>query len=178
MIVRRVRVPTARRIAVVADSHGALADDLVAAMACTDLIVHAGDIGARAVLRALAAVAPVRAVAGNNDVPHKWPSGEASFCARLPSALELELDGGQLIVIHGHQWPAVSTRHRRLRECFPAARCIAYGHSHHQVIDTDSAPWVINPGACGRVRTFGGASWLGLTIVGDQWLIGRAAFIA
>ena len=41
--------------------------EALAALAGSDLIVHAGDIGSSDVLTALTAIAPVTAVRGNND---------------------------------------------------------------------------------------------------------------
>ena len=171
MIARRVGATTATRIALVADSHGVLTAGLVADLTGVDLILHAGDVGSAGVLRELRSVAAVHAVAGNNDVPRKWPPGEASVCQRLPAVIEVVLNGGTVVVVHGHQWPAVATRHQRLRALFPTARCIVYGHSHRRVIDTTTTPWVINPGACGRARTHDGPGWLGLTIAADDWAV-------
>ena len=75
MIARRVHAAAATRIALVADSHGVLTAGLVADLTGVDLILHAGDVGSTAVLRELRSVAAVHAVAGNNDVPRKWPPG-------------------------------------------------------------------------------------------------------
>ena len=55
------------RIGVISDTHGLMRPEAVAALAGSELIVHAGDIGAPEVLEALAAIAPVSAVRGNND---------------------------------------------------------------------------------------------------------------
>ena len=59
-----------------------------------DCIVHAGDVGDRAVLRALAAIAPVEAVSGNVDDRHD-PS--------LPRARTLPVGGRTLHVSHGDE---------------------------------------------------------------------------
>ena len=173
MILRRRRAPKARRIALVADSHGLLVPALLDRLraAAPDLLVHAGDLGAAAVLHALRAIAPVCAVAGNNDTARQWPAGEAALCAALPEVLSLSLAGGALVVVHGHQFPAVATRHARLRGRFPEARCIVYGHSHRRCIDTGSQPWVVNPGASGRARAFEGAAGLLLTVACEAWYI-------
>lgn len=56
-----------RRIGVLSDTHGLLRPEAVEFLRGSDLIVHAGDIGAPDVLEALRAVAPVTAVRGNND---------------------------------------------------------------------------------------------------------------
>src|SRR5439155_24957963 len=60
-------------VGVISDTHGLVRPDAIEKLCGCDLIVHFGDIGALAVLDALRAVAPVRAVRGNNDkVP--WAS--------------------------------------------------------------------------------------------------------
>lgn len=169
-------LPRARRIALVSDTHGLLSAAVGSAIASADLIVHAGDVGSAAVLEQLSALAPTLAVRGNNDVPAKWPRGEVTALEALPDALEIRLAGGLLCVAHGHQWPRATVRHARLRATFSGARCIAYGHSHRLVIDEAARPWVVNPGAAGRTRTFGGASWLGLEVTPDRWRVRVAAF--
>ncbi len=165
------RMPAARRIALVSDSHGQLSPALVERLAGVDLIVHAGDLGAQAVLRSLAEVAPLCAVAGNNDTPAQWPAGEARSCSALPAVCSITLDGGVLLAIHGHQFPSVASRHARLRAAFPGARCIVYGHSHRRCVDQVMSPWVVNPGASGRARAFGGAGGLLLTVGPQAWQI-------
>lgn len=169
MNVSRRRWPDVRRVALVSDSHGRLAAPLLAAIAGVDLIVHAGDLGSVEVMRELRRIAPLCAVRGNNDTPRQWPADEAAQCARLPEACVIELAGGALAVVHGHQWPVVATRHQRLRAAFPDARCIAYGHSHRRSLDCNDAPWVVNPGASGMARTHGGPGWIILTVSPRIW---------
>ena len=55
------------RIGVISDTHGRLADAAYAALADSDYIIHAGDIGGPAIIRELETLAPVYAVLGNND---------------------------------------------------------------------------------------------------------------
>lgn len=170
---RRQRVLRARRIALLADSHGQVLPAVLARLHDLeiDLVVHAGDLGAKAVIRALDELAPLLAVAGNNDTPRQWPAGEDSACLALPEAVSIDLTGGTLVVIHGHQFPAVASRHARLRAVFPAARCIVYGHSHRRCIDTGAEPWVVNPGASGRARAYDGAGGLLLTVSLEAWRV-------
>ena len=159
----------ARCIALLSDSHGVLAPSLLERLTRADLIVHAGDVGARSVVATLGAIAPLCMVAGNNDTPGQWPAGEGDDCAHLPQAMCIELHGGMLAVAHGHQFPKVATRHARLRAAFPAARVVVYGHSHRRCADLDAMPWVINPGASGKARAHGGAGgWL-LRVTARDW---------
>src|SRR6266403_1972774 len=55
------------RVGLISDTHGLLRPEAMAFLRGSDFIVHAGDIGNAAVLEALAAIAPVTAVRGNND---------------------------------------------------------------------------------------------------------------
>lgn len=55
------------RVGIVSDTHGRLSDTAFAALAESDVIIHAGDIGGPDILRALETLAPVHAVLGNND---------------------------------------------------------------------------------------------------------------
>ena len=157
--------------------HLDLTGNLVDQFADADVIVHAGDVGNLQVLETMAGIAPLEAVRGNNDVISKWPKGESNVCSALPDALVLDLSGGELVVAHGHQWPRPASRHQQLRKRWPAARCIVYGHSHRMVIDQCCEPWVINPGAAGRARAYGGAGWLGLTIERRQWRVTPNRFL-
>jgi uncharacterized protein len=60
-------------------------------------------------------------------------------------------------------------RHARLRAAYPSARAIVYGHSHRLVVDDALTPWVLNPGAAGRARTYGGPSCLVLEANVRSW---------
>lgn len=161
------------RVAILSDTHGALDPRILTVIATCNLAVHGGDIGDGAVLdvirRQLAHQGgQLHAVRGNNDVPDKWPESHRSRLTELPAHLEIDLPGGSLAVIHGHQVPARG-RHDRLRRLFPGARAIVYGHSHRLAMDQLADPWVLNPGAAGRSRTYGGPSCLVLTARGLGW---------
>src|SRR5215475_6800356 len=54
-------------VGVIADTHGLLRPQALAALTGVDLIVHAGDIGSAALLDDLAAIAPVLSVLANHD---------------------------------------------------------------------------------------------------------------
>ena len=165
-----------RRGAVLSDSHGIVQNGVLEAIRDADLIVHAGDVGSSLVLDELAKIAPVVAVAGNNDNRSKWRRCEHARLEELPEVQEIGLPGGLLAVIHGHQWPKLSSRHAKARQKFPYARCVVYGHSHRLVVDRDEEPWVVNPGACGCSRTYGGANWLGLTACLGKWALSKSRF--
>ena len=160
-----------RSIALIADTHGPVHNDLKESLLQHECIVHAGDIGGLKNLGS--ATLPLYAVQGNNDTASKWPEDEAADLASLPEILSLALNGGCLAVIHGHQYPALKTRHNKLRCQFPEAKAILYGHSHRPIIDQSSEPWVLNPGAAGRVRAYDSAGFISLKIYKRGWRLER-----
>jgi len=100
-------------IGVISDTHGLLRPEAVAALRGAEHIIHAGDVGAPEVLAALAELAPVTAVRGNND---KGPWARAIAETQVVDAggvliyvihdvAELDVDpaaGGFGVVIAGH----------------------------------------------------------------------------
>ena len=167
------------RVVLLADTHGYLDPGVAALVRTCELCIHAGDVGSGEVLAALQPRSGrVVAVRGNNDVPAKWPADELTLLAALPEQAVLELPGGDLVVVHGHRAPQAATRHRWLRQRFPKARAIVYGHSHRLCCDRDALPWVLNPGAAGRSRTFGGPSCLVLEADAERWRLEPRVFSA
>ena len=157
------------RVAIVADTHGSLDARVEALVTACDLAVHGGDIGNADVLERLRPrQGKVIAVSGNNDCHRKWPPEQRHFLDNLREHEDLELPGGTLAIIHGHQI-AARNRHDRLRRRFPRARAIVYGHSHRLIADRDLEPWVLNPGAAGQARTFGGPSCMVLDAAERRW---------
>lgn len=162
----RVRV----NVIVLSDTHGLVDPRVLAASDGKDLVVHAGDVGSASVLDELSGrAAHVAAVLGNNDVPTKWPAGEASVLESLPRRWRIALPGGVLVVEHGHEAGGLKQRHERLRKRYADARAVAVGHSHLLVIDDERSPWVLNPGAAGWDRTHGGPSFLDLVATRKRW---------
>src|SRR6266498_3928275 len=65
---RAVRVrTTGALVGVISDTHGLVRPEARRALRGVDLIIHAGDVGGRAVLDVLGGIARVIAVRGNND---------------------------------------------------------------------------------------------------------------
>jgi putative phosphoesterase len=165
------------RVAIVSDTHGFVDARVLEIAATCDVVVHAGDIGNAKVLQVLRSVAnQVLAIRGNNDIPAKWPVHDKHTLAVLPETLCVALPGGYLAVVHGHRAGAGTARHHRLRRRYVDARAIAYGHSHRMLCDCDEAPWVLNPGAAGRSRTFGGPSCLVLSAAVTRWKVEPVRF--
>src|SRR5690349_11861558 len=79
-------------VGVISDTHGLLRPEAVAALRGADHILHAGDVGAPAVLEALRALAPVTAVRGNND--------RGGWAGALPATAAVELGGALVYLVH------------------------------------------------------------------------------
>ena len=160
------------RLGVISDTHHQLNEKIIGSLNGCDAIVHAGDIGDAGVLRNLKAFTPhVFCVRGNNDVEDKWPREDLCELAGIPEHLELGFNRQIIGLIHGHQYDPVHKRHHKLRDHFASADIVIYGHSHRLVCDKQRKPWVINPGAGGYTRTFGGASCLVMEYKNQHWSI-------
>ncbi len=125
------------RIGVVSDTHGLLRPAALEALAGSDLIVHAGDVGSPAVLDGLRALAPVAAIRGNNDT--------AGWARDLPETRIVEAAGRRLYVLHDLKELAVD----------PVAEDIAVviaGHSHRPSHRVERGVHFVNPGSAGPRR--------------------------
>jgi len=160
------------RVGVISDTHNRLNTEVTHALTGCDVILHAGDIGDAEVLNELKKFTPhVFPVRGNNDDEQKWPSEDLDVLATIPEYSELHFQNETIGLIHGHQYDPVRKRHDKLRGHFPNANIVIYGHSHRYVCDKEQTPWVINPGAGGYTRTFGGASCVVMQFENQQWTI-------
>lgn len=164
------------RVALIADTHGWLDPRIADIAQVCDVVVHAGDIGAADILETLASDgARVVAVSGNNDTRGHWPATDLAKLDRLPETATIDLPGGRLQAVHGHRLQA-RTRHRRLREQAPDAAAIILGHSHRRAIEYTPAPWILNPGAAGRSRAYGGPGCFVLNAAPDRWFVETHVF--
>jgi uncharacterized protein len=159
------------RVLILSDTHGQVDARIAALARDCDVVVHAGDVGNAAILDTLrSSGANVVAIRGNNDVASKWPRGEHRELDTLEDEARIELPGGTLVAVHGDRY-APAKRHARLRSAYPDARAIVYGHSHRLVVDDAMTPWILNPGAAGRARTYGGPSCLVLEAGSKRWRV-------
>lgn len=162
-------------VGILSDSHGYLDERIKDAVNQCDHIVHAGDIFNAHIIEQLRPKKKLVAVAGNNDYPEAWDADEIEIVSALPQTSKLELPGGLLIVEHGHRL-GNNPDHDQLRWDHAEARLIVYGHTHHRIIDQKAEPWVVNPGASGKVRTHGGPSCLILDASETEWSIETILF--
>lgn len=144
-------------IGLVSDTHGRMRPDLAVHFAGVDRIVHAGDVGGRAVLEALAAIAPVEAVSGNVD-DRSDPS--------LPRARTLPVGRLTLHVSHGDELG--SPKPDALLAAY-AADILVYGHTHRPLLHrAPDGRVVVNPGSAGAPRFGLRPSLAILTVEGTQ----------
>lgn len=101
-----------------------------------DLILHAGDITALAVLDELRTIAPVEAVAGNMDDPS---------LLGLPYKKVLDLGRFKVGLIHGKF--RIDVQKNMIRQEFDSVDLIVYGHSHTPFWGTVGDMLFLNPGS-------------------------------
>jgi putative phosphoesterase len=100
-------------------------------------IVHGGDIGAPEILEALAAIAPVTAVRGNND--------RAAWADGIPETAVLEVAGARVLVIH-------DLAQLRIDPAAEGHAAVISRHSHKPVVREDRGDLYVNPGSAGPRR--------------------------
>ena len=130
----RTRVTT---VGVISDTHGLVRPEALAALRGSDLIIHAGDVGAPEVLDTLRALAPVTAVRGNND-RGDWAKG-------LNESEAVEVAGTWLYVLH-------DLHELDLDPGAAGFAAVIAGHSHRPLIEERRGVLFINPGSAGPRR--------------------------
>ncbi len=125
------------RIGLISDTHGLLRPEAIDFLQGCDHIVHAGDITDAAVLDALAALAPLTAVRGNND--------RGAWARRLKATQRLEIGGISIYVVH-------DLSEMKIDPAAAAIDVVVSGHSHSPGIQQRSGVLYLNPGSAGRRR--------------------------
>ena len=126
-----------QRIGLISDTHGLLRPEALAALADSDLLIHAGDIGKPEVVAALKKIAPLVAIKGNNDTD--------SWARHLPETKKITLGALKLYVIHNVKELSFDPAGRGFR-------VVISGHSHKPVIQTKDNVLFVNPGSAGPRR--------------------------
>lgn len=125
------------RIGLVSDTHGLLRPAVLDFLRGSDHIVHAGDICDPSVLQELAAIAPLTAVRGNNDV--------GAWAQRLRETELLDIGGMRVLVIHDLSLLGTAARDA-------PAHVVVSGHSHKPLVRRDGDVLFVNPGSAGPRR--------------------------
>jgi len=124
-------------VGVISDTHGLLRPEALTALAGSDYVIHAGDVGDEEILEALRAVAPLTVVRGNVDT-QPWAQ-------KLPHGDMLEVEGVRIYVVHDLGTLDIT----------PAAagvHVVVYGHSHHPDHFARGGVVYFNPGSAGPRR--------------------------
>lgn len=145
-----------RTIGVIADTHGLMRPEALAALAGCERILHAGDIGKPSVLEALEEIGPVIAIRGNVD--------RDAWAERIPETLVLELSGHQVRLLH-------NIADLDLRSS-AKPDVVIFGHSHKAVNECRDGILYFNPGSAGP-RRFKLPVTLGLLHLTDGRLVGE-----
>jgi len=124
-------------IGVISDTHGLLRPEALTALAGSEHILHAGDVGDPGILERLREIAPVTAIRGNVD--------GYGACSRLPDTELVQLGGRANYMLHD----------RHALDLDPVAAGISVvvsGHSHHPAIQWHKGILYFNPGSAGPRR--------------------------
>jgi putative phosphoesterase len=124
-------------IGVISDTHGLVRPAAIDVLRGSELIIHCGDVGDPAVLDALRALAPVRAVRGNND--------KGGWAAKLPCSEVVEAGGQMLYVLH-------DVSELDLEPAAAGFAAVLSGHSHRPSVERRRGVLYLNPGSAGPRR--------------------------
>ena len=125
-----------QRIGLISDTHGLLRPEAVEFLRGCDRIVHAGDICDASLLDALALIAPVVAVRGNND--------RGAWAERIDVTTTLRVDDVTLQAIHD-----VADLRVPLGD---DVSIVIHGHSHKPTVVERNGVRYVNPGSAGPRR--------------------------
>ena len=131
------------KVAVIADTHTmgmsrTMPFSVWPHLETADHILHAGDVCDPALLEELKALAPLTVVMGNCD---GWDVREWG----ATDEAEVELGGIKIAMLHDSG--AKTGRWERMRERFPDARVVVFGHSHIPWNEDRSGLLCFNPGS-------------------------------
>ncbi len=124
-------------VGVISDTHGLLRNEAVEPLRGSYRILHAGDVGAPEILKALARIAPVTAVRGNVDT--------SAWGRALPETEVVEVSGVSIYMLHDFG-------RLDLKPEAAGFRVVIYGHSHQPKIEEKNGVLYFNPGSAGPRR--------------------------
>jgi putative phosphoesterase len=126
-----------RHLGLISDSHGLLRDEALRALRGSDLILHAGDVGAPEILAKLQEIAPVVAVRGNVD--------EGDWAEKLP--LTQVVQAGEVAIYMLHILGQLDLDPRAA-----GFAMVISGHSHKAGQSEKNGVLYVNPGSAGPKR--------------------------
>ena len=139
-------------VGLISDTHGLLRPEALASLQGVDAIVHAGDVGDRAILDNLQGLAPVTAIRGNVD--------RGDLARELPATALIEMGGIALYVIH-------DLAELDLDPATAGIGIVVSGHTHTPLIQERRGVLYVNPGSAGP-RRFSLPVTTGLLYLGED----------
>jgi putative phosphoesterase len=124
-------------IGLISDTHGLLREEAFAALAGSELIIHAGDVGEPEILERLRAIAPLVVVRGNID--------KGAWASALPETAAAECAGVNIYVLH-------DVHALDLNPMAGGFDIVISGHSHQPSQSTRNGVLYVNPGSAGPRR--------------------------
>jgi uncharacterized protein len=124
-------------VGLISDTHNLLRPEAIRALKCSDVIIHAGDVGTRDIIHALEAVAPVYVVRGNID--------SAPWAQTLPAIATVQTDKHKICVVH-------DIADLKLGPALDGIDIVVSGHSHKPGSREKDGVLYINPGSAGPRR--------------------------
>jgi putative phosphoesterase len=125
------------RVGLISDTHNLLRPEAADFLRGSDYIVHAGDVCEPGILEALATLAPVTVVRGNND--------RGAWAERLNEAELVQV--GEIFVYVTHDLSQLD-----LDPHAAGVRAIVSGHSHKPHVEQRDGVLYVNPGSAGPRR--------------------------
>ena len=165
-------------VGILSDTHGAIHPGVLEKMNSCDIIIHAGDVcGGHILEQLMPKNGQLVVVRGNNDVAQQWQKESCFSLAELPDERRIDLPGGTMAVIHGHQYWSRQDPQSAILSHFPEARAVVYGHSHYVQHEKVEGQWLLNPGAAGNRLNRGGSSCLILKASEESWKVEMFRFV-
>jgi uncharacterized protein len=124
-------------VGILSDTHSLMRPEALDALSGSNLIIHAGDVGAPEVLEKLRGIAPVFAVRGNVDT-QTWAN-------QLPNTQSVLVGVHKFYVLHNMSDLAVDP-------VKAGVAAVVFGHSHKPSIETRNGVLYLNPGSAGPRR--------------------------
>ena len=125
------------KIGLIADTHGLLRPQALAALQGVDQLIHAGDIGGPQILAELERIAPLSVVRGNND-------GDA-WADDIPERLTLRFGAVSLYLLHDLKQLDIDPKAQGID-------VVIAGHSHKPLHEERDGVLYLNPGSAGPRR--------------------------
>jgi uncharacterized protein len=126
-----------RILGLISDTHGLLREEAESALRGSDLILHAGDVGAPGILESLKTIAPVIAVRGNVDT--------GAWAQALPLTEVVQAGPAAIYMLHILQNLDVDPAVGRFQ-------IVVSGHSHKPGQMEKDGVLYVNPGSAGPRR--------------------------